>query len=417
MFFSIPWIVNPVVGALSLLAVFLLGKEIGNKTTGYIAMLLALVSPFIVFMSSEFMSHATALLMTTLFILFYIRTHKFGSYKYGFLSGVAIGYLLITRPHTVIILLPLYAVHALWMWRKNMALYSRCYLSAFAGVIPFFLLYIGYNWATTGKPFLTGYRLMHGLSTRWLSSFDSTTFPWLDLLRASKQIGTLNEELFCWPIPSLFLLASLFAFKMHKKYCYLLALTFLSACISLMVILHIWTHIFSARYLYDSIGVVIVLSALAIQRMPALARRHNVVRAGNAAWVGAFALIIVGCTIYGFTARTGELFRYYGKNFVEGNIDYYNSIMSAVKKPALVFVENDKQFRHVLFVMPQDNNPLVVFALNKKERNSNLMSYYPERHVYMAGVISAESLIVMSDSVKNNSWCLTAAPYQITKIK
>jgi hypothetical protein len=54
--FGLPWLTNPLMGALFVLAVYALAREAGGHTTGLIASTLTLVCTFVVFMSSEFMS-------------------------------------------------------------------------------------------------------------------------------------------------------------------------------------------------------------------------------------------------------------------------------------------------------------------------------------------------------------------------
>ena len=66
-----PWVINPLLGALAVVVVFYLGKTIYDERTARIAALLASVSPFLIFMSSEFYNHATSLLFSTLFVWFF----------------------------------------------------------------------------------------------------------------------------------------------------------------------------------------------------------------------------------------------------------------------------------------------------------------------------------------------------------
>ena len=78
-----PWLVNPILGALTVAATYLLANEIAGRRAGYIAAILVMISPFIVFMSSEYMNHATTLLFLTLFLFGYIRLLKTGMYRYA----------------------------------------------------------------------------------------------------------------------------------------------------------------------------------------------------------------------------------------------------------------------------------------------------------------------------------------------
>ena len=68
------WLVNPLLGSAQIVVLYLLGKEVYDEATGRIAALLGVASPFLLFMSSEYMNHASSLLFLSLFLLFYFRT-------------------------------------------------------------------------------------------------------------------------------------------------------------------------------------------------------------------------------------------------------------------------------------------------------------------------------------------------------
>jgi 4-amino-4-deoxy-L-arabinose transferase-like glycosyltransferase len=57
---GMPWVINPTLGALFTIAVYYLSRELTGPATARLAAILALLSPFIVFMSSEYMNHATS---------------------------------------------------------------------------------------------------------------------------------------------------------------------------------------------------------------------------------------------------------------------------------------------------------------------------------------------------------------------
>lgn len=382
MLIGMPWIINPLMGALFVVTLYFLGREIGNRTTGYIAMLLAAVSPYIVFMSSEYMNHATALLMLTLFVLFYIRMLKYRHWQDAVFAGCAVGYLGITRPQCVVPLGLCFALHAAWMSCTRLRQYGWLNLLLFICGMPFLGVFCYYNWSTTGGAFLTGYEAAQFASRDWLTSWKNPAFPWEDFKRAAEQSGTLGLEFFCWPVSSFALMAGLFLCKAEKRYCFLLAGTFLAFFSGLMLISSSWTNLFSARFLYETSGMVIVLSALALQRIPALARRYVPPRVSLSVWGGTLILVCIAFTGIGFHGRTGELYALYRHHYWEGNADYYEGILHHIKKPALVYVRNYKRYRYVIFNFPYDNDSPVVFALKNPRDNEQLRDYFPGRYVY-----------------------------------
>lgn len=379
-----PWIINPLLGACALIATHGLAREIGGRAAGRIAILLVLCSPFILFMSSEYMNHATALLMATLFAWFYIRACKYGRWQDALIAGMAMGYLLITRPQVAIAFGFPFALHTLSLlgrrlhWRMNAVL--------LAGAIPFVLFFLYYNWQTTGEPLLTGYEkydgrmVVPGLAftelARWAGWMD-------DLGRASSQALALHHQLFGWPISSLFLVFALFIARAQKPYCTLLAAGFFSVFFGLTLQRFKHIELFGPRYLYETSGVLIALSALGVRRLPAICRHYFSLRAGADPWRGLTALMLAGLVATGWAANTRFLYARYAHNYWEGNAGFYGKIVNSVRKPALVFMGNPTQFRYVSFTLPPDDGADIIFARDLNEKNTVLMDHYRNRTVYV----------------------------------
>ena len=58
---GVPWLVNPVLGGLAVSGIYFLARELFDRATARVSALLAVLSPFLLLMSAEFMSHAGAL--------------------------------------------------------------------------------------------------------------------------------------------------------------------------------------------------------------------------------------------------------------------------------------------------------------------------------------------------------------------
>ena len=61
-----PWLVNPILAALTVLLLYLLRQGLYGRATGQVAILLMLTSPLFLFMSSSMMAHTAELFWTTL---------------------------------------------------------------------------------------------------------------------------------------------------------------------------------------------------------------------------------------------------------------------------------------------------------------------------------------------------------------
>jgi len=100
---GVPWLVNPLLGALVGFAAYLLGREIAGWRWGIAAWALLLVSPFFVILGGTLMSHAAAALFVTLFL--WLVTRALGSCRGrpAALAGVCLGLAILTRPYTALL--------------------------------------------------------------------------------------------------------------------------------------------------------------------------------------------------------------------------------------------------------------------------------------------------------------------------
>ena len=89
--FHAPWIINPLLGSLCIVLLYFIGKEIYCERIGRLAALLGALSPFLVFMSSEYMNHTPTLFFFELFLLGFVRMVKRLRTRDALLAGLALG--------------------------------------------------------------------------------------------------------------------------------------------------------------------------------------------------------------------------------------------------------------------------------------------------------------------------------------
>jgi 4-amino-4-deoxy-L-arabinose transferase-like glycosyltransferase len=94
-----PWMVNALLGALTVALIFRLGSEVFNADTGLIAAALTAFSPMALLLNATLMGHTAALFTSMLFMYAYWRIEK-GNYRirWGVVAGLALGMTLINRP-------------------------------------------------------------------------------------------------------------------------------------------------------------------------------------------------------------------------------------------------------------------------------------------------------------------------------
>lgn len=99
-----PWIINALLGSLGLWSIAYLGREIYSPTTGLLAAALGLSCPVFLAESASLLSHPTSLFFTALFLWAFARILREtgGQRQYAALAGLALGWLIITRPYDAI---------------------------------------------------------------------------------------------------------------------------------------------------------------------------------------------------------------------------------------------------------------------------------------------------------------------------
>ncbi|MEJ7812352.1 MAG: glycosyltransferase family 39 protein [Gemmatimonadaceae bacterium] len=95
---GVPWLVNPVLGGLTVLLAYVFLRELYARRTARVAVLLLAVSPWFVFMTMSLMSHSFSLFCTLAAAVAVTRLRRTGVAWWGWLGGVAIGLVSLMRP-------------------------------------------------------------------------------------------------------------------------------------------------------------------------------------------------------------------------------------------------------------------------------------------------------------------------------
>lgn len=376
----IPWIVNPLFGALTVYMVYLLTREISDQKTGIVAALLLLVSPHVLVMSSEYMAHATCMFFLTTFVYCYIRLLNTNRLIYALLAGICVGCALVIRVQAAVPFAAPIAIHAIVQffkspraqWKPIILMGFTC--SFFIG----FLLY--YNYATTGSLWITPYQKASQTNNISLFQFLEPS-RWLritdDIKRAFGQVPNLHVDLMGWPASPFIFILLLYWLRLQPRYANLLFSCFIGMFIGLIFIAP-YNSVFPSRMVYESTALLIVLIAIGITRLAAVLGKFHYPYVRSS-----FALTFIILLISAWPYRIRELYEAYSNNYWEGHASYHQMLMNSLEKPALVFMPAYEEYRLVYFEgPPRDSNP-VIFARDRGEENKQLMDYYPNRHAYI----------------------------------
>jgi hypothetical protein len=194
-----PWLVPPLVGSLTVLCLYLVGRRLYGAGTGLLAAVFLVASPFFQMNASNFMSHNTGALALTAATLFLVAP---GSHprRNGFLSGLLLGFLFNVRPLTATgVLLPFLGWLALDFrsrsGRRLAASRAACWGGGFGVMLLAFLLY---NRLLTGSFFKTPYSYTT-LSRDSLGFFGDHSFA-AGLMNTETNLALLVLVLNGWPL-------------------------------------------------------------------------------------------------------------------------------------------------------------------------------------------------------------------------
>ena len=376
----IPWLVNPLLGALTIGGIFLIAKELYGNNIAKLSALLACASSFFLFMSSEFMSHTSTLFfITTAFLSFVWMVKKKRPFLSAIVCGTALGIALLCRPYTTAWFCVYLGIAAIVM-RKQLSI--RHILIGAVPLITAVGAFLAYNAATTGHPLLFGYIASHG--REHLPGFHQD--PWMEqphtIIQGVKyligNLNGLNYYLFEWPVPSLFFVVLYLAFGKKETWDWM----FIGWMSSLFV-----GHVFyffnefhlGPRFVYETLPAAILLTSKGIvtttqllaawQKTPSYAHARSTI-----------CFILTGFFLFAVLFNipvTAGVYHDYGE---DRTIQKYLKI-NDIKK-ALVFVKG-----HAYWVHYPLNAPFAkphIYVKDRGNENKKLAEKFPDYRYFVA---------------------------------
>jgi hypothetical protein len=369
-----PWLVNPILGGIAAVLVYRLGTTLYDEETGRIAGVLTLLSPFVIFMSSEYMNHATSLAAALASALFLVKVARDGRIRDGLALGLAGGLLFLTRPWTAVgVGVPIIFAAAGAFLRGDTRIRRSL---AFAALVATggVGLQLVFNRLTTGSPLRFGYALAGGVGP----GFGKATWGEPLTLARSVQntlsnLNALDFSLLGWPIPALFLIALPFALGQRRSGDRLLLAT--SGGLVVAYALYWYQDLaFGPRFLYEATGFLILLVARGVRELS---------RPGQGTTVSRSGLVVLGCVasaVWLLAVPMPLLLRKYGSGYFGGTSRVVDAVKAAGLRDALVFV-NTSYPSAFSQNAPGLDGP-VVYARDLPRRDE-LIRLYPGRRVFV----------------------------------
>jgi 4-amino-4-deoxy-L-arabinose transferase-like glycosyltransferase len=288
------FLVNPILGGLSATLMVALAYKRYGKAVSCSTALLFCVSPWVVFTSAEFLAHATTLFFITL-ALYSITSWEDGR-KGAWMWALAFACfgLVITRPYTGIALL---APLPFYLYSQGIAL--RHLMRALFGVASGAAVVLAHNYALTGDAFLSPYELLLGTGHGPGFGDRGPTRGYFDLWTGLEylflNLRSISTWLFVWPIPSL----SLFVLALLTTRIRALEALYLGCVVSLCAAYTAYwdfkNELLGPRFLYESVGILILFSAIGLVRLIDLANTRYSRIALGVCFVGCVAFSVWMC--------------------------------------------------------------------------------------------------------------------------
>ena len=407
----VPWLVNPLLGALTLLVAFSFFKRAGySPAESRIAVLIMAVSPFVLFMAGTLMAHTANLLVFVLFLWAWTAVIDQRSTRHAVLAGALLALNLLIRPiDSAIASLP-FVIQLCYRALRDRRLLPHVFIVgsiASLGIVATML----YNAALTGDAFLMpttkffmdlnphekfGMGFGPDMGTKLHGPEWPGYYP-ADAVRVtSHRLAEVLRGFIGQPIVLLALLILPFARRNPRKNEWHTLLLLSGAALVAVYFLHFYHGIaYGSRHYF--LAVPALAAAIARPLASALeSTEATVSRWARYALVGGLA-----CTL---TVPYAKLVREYGHNYREASSIIRRTIKQQHLSNAVVFVATDRWAWKSAF--PLNRYPLekndVLLAKDRGADNLVLMRSYPGRSAYLLKLGKASHVEVTPLSTSTN---------------
>lgn len=221
MWLGAPWLVNPILGGLIVLGTYVLLQHLYDRRTARLAVLVMCSSPWFLFMNMNLMTHTASLAFALLAVLGVMWARASGRALWGWVSGMALGFVGLIRPLEGLALAVLLGLWAIGLGGRRLRPAALLGLVLGAGLMGAVVL--PYNKHLTGNPLRfpimayvdkhfgegknsLGFGPEKGLGWRGVDPFPGHGA--IDVaMNAHLNVHSINTELLGWGTGSLLLMA------------------------------------------------------------------------------------------------------------------------------------------------------------------------------------------------------------------
>ncbi len=200
MVFGAEWLVNPVLGGLSVALVYLVARGLYGPKTARIAAFLWAVSAWVMFMSASYMNHVTATTLALACWALVWAPRPMPRHLHLAAAGCCLAAVAATRPLDAVA-----AGLPVLVWIVARRRWSAIPWMAL-GTLPVLVAWGYFNWRLFGGPLTLGYNALYGSELNLGFGIDPWGRPFTPAVALSNlavAVRRLNLFLYEWPIPAL----------------------------------------------------------------------------------------------------------------------------------------------------------------------------------------------------------------------
>ncbi len=386
---GIPWLINPLLGLLVVMALYLLANNIYGHATAMLSTVFMGFSPLYLSLSASFLNHLPFILFLLLAMLFYQHSRQKPKLRYPVFSGLCWGAALMIRPSSALVMvLPVivYSIKKALSRDPDFGL-KRKYLFFLVGLAFLLPLLLTYNQLLQGNPWgaTSSYWLTKGLHN-----------PSQGLFYLMNNLSTLNNQLWGWVLPG-FCLILIWILSSRKLEQWDYMLLWITICLLAFNFSAYDIRPGLANPLLVSIPFWAVLTARAIMNLPKGLERFGF-SAPDIKSLLALGVVVSCITL--LCVRVIPLL-YPGDSHHPGGTHRLN-IAGLIKQEkvnnAIIFLKQEPFLQTFAYNQPDLKND-ILFARHLKGYNNKLMNEFPSRSYYFYNE-SENKLISLSPQEK-----------------
>lgn len=360
-------LIDPLAGTLSLLVLFAIGNRLYGFQPAVISVLSVLFSPFFIFNSASYFSHAPCSFFILLYVYFLIRFTQNVGKKNAMAAGFFIGLAFTTRYYTAI----LCAVPCLGFLLNRK--YFKGLLWVFLGALPVLIVNLIYNGKITGNIFLTPFS--------WYDPSDRLGFI-EKFYHWEKTLQQMNRSLslfLSWTNPVfLYLYPVRLIYALIKRNIQGTDFVFLFLAAGHLFYWGAGGNQYGPRYYYEAYPF-LVLSVCSFLFSGSRVGKFNLLKK-----IGIFVFFLGFIAVLWKIPSVAEVER----RVIFQRTDIYRQIKEKGIERAVVFIRSGTG--PTRYMEPRDltrNDPdlknSVLYVLDKGRKNRELKAYFPDRDFYV----------------------------------